>query len=329
MVNRKRHRERKDNALLLGRRDLLKGAAALALGSLAVPAQATHLRTKARKNFRLGITSHVYGSLPLDEAARRIKEDGFRSVLTNYRFADVQFDPLKPDWSAADRIVSTFEKEGIGIAAIYGYYNVVDPDLPRRQQGEARMEFFLRNWKRLGCPIVSTETGTLNRKSEWLDAPENDTEEAYLKCRDAFQRWARIGEETGAVVTIEAYWRNVVGTIERAERLLAEVDSPALKLVMDPCNYFRSEDLPRMKPMLQEMFQRLGPKIAIAHAKDVKDSPGGPEHPAPGKGVLDYPLYFRLLAELDRPLDLVIEHLALDDVSRSMACVLGHIEKLP
>jgi len=32
---------------------------------------------------------------------------------------------------------------------------------------------------------------------------------------------------------------------------------------------------------------------------------------------------------LDRPLDLVIEHLALDDVSRSMACVLGHIEKLP
>ncbi|NUQ64849.1 MAG: sugar phosphate isomerase/epimerase [Pirellulales bacterium] len=329
MLARKHDEERENRRSLLGRRDLLKAAAGLAIGSMAGPAWATHLRTKSRKNFRLGITSHVYGQLPLDEAARRIKEDGFRSILTNYQFADVRFDPLNPDWAAADKIVGTFEKQGVAIAAIFGYYNVIDPDLDRRKQGEARMEFYLRNWKRLGCPIVSTETGTFNRESQWMDSPENDTEEAFVQAREAFRRWARLGEETGGVLTIEAYWRNVVGTIERAERLLKEVDSPALKLVMDPCNYFRSDDLPRMKAMLQEMFQRLGPKIAIAHAKDVKDSPQGPEHPAPGRGVLDYPLYFRLLAELDRPLDLVIEHLALDDVARSRDFVLGHIERLP
>ncbi len=191
------------------------------------------------------------------------------------------------------------------------------------------MEFYLRNWKRLGCPIVSTETGTFNRRSQWLDAPENDTEDAYRQCRDAVKRWASLGEETGGVLTIEPYWRNVIGTIDRAERLLDEVDSPSLKLVMDPCNYFRSEDLPRMKRMLREMFRRLGPKIALAHAKDVKDAPKGPEHPAPGKGVLDYPLYLRLLAELDRPLDVIIEHLPPDDVARSRDFVLGQIEKLP
>ena len=312
-----------------GRRTFLQGTAALALGGAAGPAWATHLRTKARKNFRLGIAASVYGKLPLEEAARRIKADGFRSVLTNFAFADVKFDPLQPDWATAEKIAGTLEKQGIAIAAIHGYYNVVDPDVQRRQRNEARMEFFLRNGKRLGCQFVSTESGTFNAKSPWLESPENDTEEGYRQCRAAVERWARLSEKTGSVLTIEAYWRNVIGTIERAERLLREVNSPALKLVMDPCNYFRPADVPKMKAMLNDMFRRLGPHVAIAHAKDVNNTPSGQQLPGPGKGDLDYPLYLQLLAELDRPIDVLIEHLKIEEVADAREFVLGHIDKLP
>ena len=75
------------------------------------------------------------------------------------------------------------------------------------------------------------------------------------------------------MLAIETYSRNIIGTIDRTERLFREVKSPALRLVMDPCNYFRKEDLPRMRPMLEAMFQRLGDQIVIAHAKDVKAQP--------------------------------------------------------
>lgn len=329
MCSRERFEGRGKAETLLGRRAWLTGAAALAVSSVAGTAGATHLRTKARKNFRLGIDTHVYAKLPLQQAAEQIKADGFRSVMTGFRFADVKFDPLAPDWSAAEKIVDMFQKHGIAIGAMFGYYNVIDPNPQHRQRGEARMEFYLRNWKRLGCAVVSTETGTRNPKSEWLESPENDTEAAYQQCRASLERWARLAEQTGAVVTIEAYWRNVIGSIERAERLLREVNSPALKLVMDPCNYFQQEDLPQMKPMLKEMFRRLGPQIALAHAKDVKSAPNGPQHPAAGRGELDYPLYLQLLAELDRPLDVILEHLTIDDVARSRDFVLGHIDKLP
>jgi sugar phosphate isomerase/epimerase len=329
MCDHERFEKRVGESRLLGRRAWLKSAAGLAVGAAAGPAMATHIRTKARKNFRLGISANVYGRLPLAEAAARIKADGFRSVLADYRFADVQFDPLKPDWAAAKKIVDTLQKHEITVGAIYGYYNVIDPVRQRRDQGEARMEFFLTHWKRLGCPIVSTETGTFNAESQWLDAPENETEQGYQKCRAALERWARLAEKTGAVLTLEVYWRNVIGSIDRAERLLQEVNSPALKLVMDPANYFRQEDLPRMKPMLEEMFDRLGPQIALAHAKDVKGAPGGPQHPAAGLGQLDYPLYLRLLAELDRPIDVIFEHVKIDDVPRARDFVLGHIDKLP
>ena len=59
-----------------------------------------------------------------------------------------------------------------------------------------------------------------------------------------------------------------------------------MKLVMDPCNYFRKEDLPRMQPMLAEMFKRVGREIVVAHAKDVKAAADGTDLPAAGLGVL-------------------------------------------
>ena len=190
------------------------------------------------------------------------------------------------------------------------------------------MEALLTNWKRLGCTNVSTETGTLNRTSEWADAPENATEEGYALGRAAIERLVRVAEKSGAVLSIEAYWKNIIASVDRAERLLRDVPSPALQVVMDPCNYFRKEDLPRMQPMLEDMFKRLGDRIVVAHAKDVKASPGGTDLPAAGLGVLDYPLYLRLLARLDREMPLLVEHVTLPDVARARDYVLAQMEKI-
>ena len=179
------------------------------------------------------------------------------------------------------------------------------------------MEALLAQSKRLGCTVVSTETGTRNRQSEWIDDPENDTEAAYVQCRDVLARLAARAESYGACVAIEPYWQNVIRTIERAKRLIDDIPSPGLKFVMDPCNYYRREDLPRMAPMLRAMFEAVGDRIVVAHAKDLKASETGTDLPAAGLGVLDYPLFLQLLAGLNRPIDLILEHLARPDVPRA------------
>jgi sugar phosphate isomerase/epimerase len=315
----------------MNRRDWLKTTGA-ALGILGVPvmqaAADTDLRARARKNLRLCIMSTVYADLPLDEAARQIQADGFHGVVTDFNFADIRFDPLEPDWAAAGKVVSTLERNGVEIVGLFGYYNVVDPDVRRRKLGEARMNALLASGQRLGCSLVSTETGTFNSHSEWEDSPENQTEAAYRQCRAALARHARTAEKHGAVVAIEPYYRNVIGTIDRAERLIREVNSPALRLVMDPCNYFRKQDLPLMRPMLEAMFRRLGEHVVIAHAKDVKSSAESEDLPAAGLGALDYPLFLRLLAQLDRPIPLVVEHVRRPDVARARDFVLRQFERV-
>ncbi len=324
--------EERNASIPLCRRAWLEGVAAAGLGlaasSIVRAAAGPDLQARAKKNLKLAIMSTVYADLSLAEAARQIKCDGFSGVVTDFTFADIHFNPLEPDWAAATKIVTTLERAGVQIVGLFGYYNVVDPDPGKRKLGEARMEALLSNWKRLGCPLVSTETGTFNSQSEWRDAPENQTEPAYRRCRSVFEKHAWTAEKHGALLSIEAYHRNIIGTIDRAERLFHEVQSPALRLVMDPCNYFRKQDLPRMKPMLEAMFRRLGDQIVIAHAKDVKAAPDGADLPAAGLGVLDYPLFLRLLAQLDRPLPLVVEHLRRPDVARARSFVVNQIERI-
>ena len=313
----------------LNRRTWLKISSTAALGFPFVSHAARDpdaLRAKAKKNLKLGIFTGVYSSLPLEEAARRIAADGFHAVVLEFTFADVRFDPLAPDWDKARQITSTLAKHNLAIAGLFAYYNVVDPNPARRQRGEQRMQVLIENWKNFNCPVVSTETGTLNEKSEWLESPENATENAYQACRDSLAKLARAAKKTGAVVSIEPYWRNVIDSAPRAQRVLRDV--PGLKLVMDPCNYYRKEDLSRMDPILEDMFHRVGKQIVLAHAKDVKAAAEGTDLPAAGQGVLDYPLFLRLLAGLNRPLYLIIEHLTLPDVSRARDYVLSQFDKI-
>jgi sugar phosphate isomerase/epimerase len=310
----------------LNRRNWLKLTGAAALGFPLISNAAPDLRAKAKKNLKLGIFTGVYASLPLEEAARRIEADGFHGVVLEYGFADIRFDPWAPDWDKARQITRTLAKHNLKIAGLFGYYNVVDPDPARRKRGEQRMQVLIENWRQFGCPIISTETGTFNDKSEWLESPENATEEGYQACRAALERLAKAAKKHGAVISIEAYWRNVIDSIARANRMLQDV--PSLKLVMDPCNYYRKDDLSRMDHMLEEMFRLMGKRIVLAHAKDVKASADGTDLPAAGQGVLDYPLFLRLLAGLNRELYVIIEHLTLEDVPRARDYVLSQFEKI-
>ena len=310
----------------LNRRDWLRLTGAAALGFPLIGHAAPDLRARAKKKLKLAVFTGTYASLPLEEAARRMAADGFHGVVLQDGFADVRFDPWAPDWDKVRQITSVLAKHHLKIAGLFGYYNVVDPDPAKRLRGEQRMQVLIENWKQFGCPIISTETGTFNEKSEWVESPENATEKGYETCRAALEKLTQAAKKSGAIISIEPYWRNVIDSIARTERVMRDVRG--LKLVMDPCNYFRKEELSRMDPMLEEMFRLLGKQIVLAHAKDVKASADGTDLPASGMGVLDYPLYLRLLASLNRDLYLVVEHLTLEDVPRARDYVLSQFEKI-
>ena len=241
----------------LARRDWLK-AAGLALLSAPALGAADDLRAKAKKNLKLAVHTAPYagvargGRSPTDQG-RGLQRGPHRLRLCRrpLRPAGARLEGRREDRRQL-RAARRADRGGLRLRQRRGPGSR-ETQARRDADGNAHQEL-----EAAGLPNVSTETGTFNPKSDWVDSPENATEQGYLQCRSALEKLARMAEKAGAVVSIEPYWRNVIDSIDRTERLFREVNSPALKLVMDPCNYFRKEDLPRMKPMLEDMFRRLG-----------------------------------------------------------------------
>jgi sugar phosphate isomerase/epimerase len=158
----------------------------------------------------------------------------------------------------------------------------------------------------------------------------------------------QVAYDHGAVFLLETYVNNVVGSVDETVRMFAEIDHPALGLLMDPTNYFEGHNINKMKPTLKQIFDTLSDKIRIGHAKDVKASEdksekhadigdadaleshtfrgvGNIELPAPGLGVLDYDYYFQRLSEKHPNIPMIIEHLDESDVPRAKKFIDGKL----
>ena len=130
--------------------------------------------------------------------------------------------------------------------------------------------------------------------------------------------------------------------------ILAYSDWLGLGLLLDPTNYFTGNNINDVDGELNRIFNALGDRAKIAHAKDIKRAEntgekhaaidaseahsfrgaGAVELPAPGLGVLNYDLYLKRLSEKHPNIPLIIEHLDEADIPRAKKFVDGKLLKL-
>ena len=73
----------------------------------------------------------------------------------------------------------------------------------------------------------------------------------------------------------------MVDSARKTRRLLDEMRSAHLGVVMDGANLFGFDERRSIREVLNEGFDLLGPDIILAHAKDLTDDPANP-YPAAG-----------------------------------------------
>ena len=250
--------------------------------------------------FDLGIMTRHVERGSIEEVAEAIAGYGLRAVQLSLESAGVEPLPERLEQNMARRMREAFERVGVRIAAVSGTFNVIDPDKGARDENVERFKRLCGACEWLGTRVVTTCTGTRNPDSMWRAHPGNQLPDAWEELVAVTRRMARAAEGAGVVMAFEPETANVVDTLEKAERLIEEVGSEAVKVTFDPANFFYPADLGRMESVLAEGFRRLGGRIGLAHAKDVVAPPDGGSHcrykPA-GQGVLDYVTYLRGLRE--------------------------------
>ena len=278
-----------------------------------------------------------YFPYTLEESIRRIKALGFTSVQLDLSFKemDLSFDSLNRE--KCHLIRSAFRDANIPIVAVSGYTNITHPNPIKRKENIKNLKTLLKFARDLGTPYVISETGTFNEESDWVYHEKNGTEEAYETLCEINTDLTKFAYDNGSVFLVENYVNNIIGTVNQLLRLFSDVNHNSLGLLMDPTNYFSDANIDDVDGELNRIFNALGDKIKVAHAKDCKRAEnveekhadidaseshtfrgaGSVELPAPGLGILNYDLYLKRLSEFHPNIPLIIEHLDESDIPRA------------
>lgn len=270
---------------------------------------------------QVGIFTNTFVRSTLEETLEAVKLHRLGVVQFNLECAGLSCMPEYIDNDLCEIISQKMALRGIVLAAISGTFNMIHPDLEERQRGMRRLRELASVCKRLNTGVITLCTGTRNRESMWLPHPENKTREAWMDLVESMGEASEIAEEHGITMAFEPEVSNVVDSAHRARRLLDEVRSNNLKVVIDGANIFHAGELPRMKEVLEEAFTLLGDAIVHAHAKDL-DKDGEAGKLAAGTGLLDYDHYISLLKGIGFDGPLILHGLKENQVNASRKFLL-------
>ena len=235
---------------------------------------------------RLGIFGRTFPGGEPEAVLDRVAQAGFDAVHWNMASAGLLSLPDAVPERLAGRITGAARTRGVAIVGLSGTTNLIHPDPAERALGRARLAVIIAAARDMGAPLVTLCTGTRDPVDPWRAHPGNAEPEAWADLLAELRHAIPLAEAAGVRLGIEPETANVVRGLEEAKRLLDELASPALGIVLDPANLFEEPPPPEaLRNAVARAVDLLGPRLAMVHAKD-RDTRG--EVVAVGRGVIDF-----------------------------------------
>jgi L-ribulose-5-phosphate 3-epimerase len=237
----------------------------------------------------VGLLAHNVGKLPYAQLAEKVASYrlDYVQLALSKAIADVDCSLGKLSPGLANAIAEAFDRQGVSIPVLGCYINLIEADDTLWRQNVDRFKEHLRNARHFGAAIVATETGT----------PEDGQHERlWQRMKAGVEEMAEEAEKWGVFIGMEVASSHIIGTAPALARLIEEVPSSSMGVVMDPCNLMTQDNYERQDEIMREAFRLLGSRIVSTHAKDMKlDANGKLQTVSAGQGMLNYKLFIELL----------------------------------
>jgi len=209
-------------------------------------------------------------------------------------------------WSADDArmIRSVLDEAGISVSVLGCYVNLAHPDPDVREKNLQLFRASLAMALLVGAGVTGTETGSV--RADYGADPANSSDEAFSILRSSLERLARDAGAFGSRFAIEAVHHHILSTPLRMERMIRELGSQDLRVILDPVNLVGT---PGDDPvaLTRESLQRYGEVITTLHVKDYVIADGKVAPSVPGRGLTDWAAIARVLEPLRGKLAVIIE----------------------
>lgn len=269
---------------------------------------------------RLGIFAKTFAGTDAATVLAAAKAAGFQSAQYNMACSGLPSMPETIPREAAMAVAQAAQRTGIALCAVSGTYNMAHPDAAVRADGLRRLEVIAAGCAGMGIGLITLCTGTRDPDDQWRHHPGNASLEAWRDMRAEMEKAVQIAERYELRLAIEPELANIVDSAAKARRLIDELGSSALTVVLDPANLFERADPREQRCIVADAIELLADRIAIGHAKD-RAADGS--FVAAGQGVLDYRHYLRCLRDAGFHGDLVTHGLSEEEAPRVAAFLRG------
>lgn len=205
---------------------------------------------------------------------------------------------------------------GIAVLGLNAYANLVHPNAERRRWNLGVVREAMYFAAEVGAPWVNMMAGT--RESEmsfWAYHPDNFSESTWADLLTSAREVLSTTPEAVSL-TLEPYMLTPLATTAALRRVLDDVASPRLNVLLDPVNLVEPREYHRAAEVVAEMFAALGSRILGVHAKDHylhrQKATVQIDEQVPGRGEFPYAALLREMDALGSGPALVIEHLSDD-----------------
>jgi sugar phosphate isomerase/epimerase len=238
------------------------------------------------------IFARIYRSTNAAEVFAAAAADRYHGVQFNLISAGLPTLPEQLPDGLAEKIKHQAQAAGVALAALSGTYNMVHPDLNVRASSRKAFANVIEAARRMSAPVVTLCTGSHDPQDMWKHHPDNQSALAWKVLRRELDFVLSLAESSGIKLAVEPEPGTVVNHAQAARRLLDEVASPFLGIVLDPANLLSPETLHKQHEVLAQAAQLLAGSLLLAHIKDF--DPSG-RVTVPGSGAVDLAAFLAAL----------------------------------
>ena len=231
----------------------------------------------------VGIRLHDVAPGTLEERVQRAKAQGFECVhlALSKVISPALMEPAAATCGLADYVRRAMN--GLDIAVLGCYLQLAQEDDAAYRKIADKYIAHLRMAGWMGAGVVGTETPANNVSLE-----ERHSERMFRLFMDRLYPVVEAAEKLGQILAVEPVFTHIVSDARKARRMLDEIHSPNLRIILDPVNLLHESNLDRRDAVLAEAVELLGEETQILHLKDYVLENGKIRSCAPGIGLMDY-----------------------------------------
>ncbi len=264
---------------------------------------------------KLGIRGHDVPGAPfesIDDFIKGYKQFDLDYLQLVYKKAFKGFE-IEPHFllELADKL----KKNGIKVAMIGAYFNMIHPDEEKRVNGYVYFKQCLETAGVFDCALVGSETGSANG-DKWTYNPYNHTEEAFKRVVDTVEGLKIYGRYFKARPIIEGAYAHTVHTPEQLKQLvdLTEITD----VTIDVYNYLNIDNYKEADAIFDRSLELFGDMIKVCHVKDFNVVDGKLVQCGIGQGIMNWKYFIPRIQKECPNAVLILEGVTGDDIKPSI-----------